>query len=65
MLFNLTSEVGGQDMGERLPPSLVSGLDIMYLSNLTAGYFSGFQLLTQISFVCFFIIFIAQSELTV
>lgn len=39
-------------------------LRYLCISNLT-GYFSGFQLLTQISFVCFFIIFIVQSELTV
>ena len=36
----------------------------MCLSGWT-GYFSGFQLLTQISFASFFIIFITQSELTV
>ena len=62
MCFNLPSEVGGQDSGDRLPPSLVPGLDI-YVS-LWLNWLLQWLSITYTDFCLFFIMPIPQSELT-
>ena len=62
MCFNLTNEVGGQDSGDRLPPSWVPGLDIHV--SLWLNWLLQWLSITYTDFCLFFIMSIPQSELT-